>query len=159
MGKRRLTVQREQQEGEENRTYSSGVEAHCHKAHTLCFKSYFHHVNSLNPDHMLCTQSPLGGGKVEIWSRIWSAEPYSQDRLSFAKWGEKNQMSRVGQVSKSMQRFERIYSSMRRGDMSAWKKIKNLRKPEWHHRCLKGYRYLMGPRYPRNKRPSTDSTN
>lgn len=124
MGKRRLTVQREQQEGEGNRTYSSGVEARGHKAHTLCFKSYFHHINSLNPDHMLCKQSPLGGGKVEIWSGIWGSGPCSQDGLSFVKWGEKNQRWRVGQVLKSMQRSERIYNSMRRGDVSAWKKIK-----------------------------------
>lgn len=57
------TIQRVQQEGERNRTYSSGAGDSSHKAHILCFKSYFHHINSLNPDHMLCKQSPLGGGK------------------------------------------------------------------------------------------------
>lgn len=119
MCKRRLTVQREQQE-EGNRTHRSPWSQITHSV----LQKYFYHINSLNPDHMLYKQSPLGGGKVEIWSGIWGSGPCSQDGLSFKQWGEKNQRSRVGQVLKSMQRSERICNSRRRGDVSAWKKIK-----------------------------------
>lgn len=132
MGKRRLTVQRSKKGKETELTVT--VQKPTVTNNTLCASKATSAVPHWTPTTWMemdtrsqianCKQSQQGGDKVEIWSRIWASGPCSQDGLFFGKWEEENQRPKAGQVLKSIQRPETIYNSLRRGDMCAWKKIK-----------------------------------